>query len=365
MPALLKDSDEIIGGAAVQWKSWIKGIKQSGNEIGVLTFKGATNYIAGTLDFDIVESFDPNYHKGKVRFFYHKFKMLYLMIKRYRPDYLIQTSASSQTFILMIIAKMVGIHFIHRIASDVHVDEQITKLVSNKKDVFFFRLGLKYSDFILAQNRYQYSKLKDKYPKKNIYLTHNPYELDSQETDILPYQERKYIAWIGNFRKIKNLEALLLAAKNLPTIQFKIAGKEHENLDQTTINSLIQLKKLKNVDFVGYLIRDRIKPFLSRAIALLNTSHNEGFPNTFLEAWSLGVPVITTRFVNPDEIINKNNLGKVAVDYSQLSELIQSLYRLNELEYNKLALNCYEHVKKNHNPKILAERLVFYLRSQN
>ena len=31
---LLKESDELIGGAAVQWKSWIKGFRDNGHEFG-------------------------------------------------------------------------------------------------------------------------------------------------------------------------------------------------------------------------------------------------------------------------------------------------------------------------------------------
>ena len=45
MPPLLKDTHEIAGGAAVQWKSWIRGFIDSGHEFGLLTYKGAAEYI--------------------------------------------------------------------------------------------------------------------------------------------------------------------------------------------------------------------------------------------------------------------------------------------------------------------------------
>ena len=109
-----------------------------------------------------------------------------------------------------------------------------------------------------------------------------------------------------------------------------------------TKNVLTELKQTTNVEFVGYLKRGEIKSFLSKSIALLNTSFNEGFSNTFLEAWALGVPVITTQNVNPDEIVNKYNLGKVANGYDQLPDLIKLIIAYDNTEYNKLALHCYE-----------------------
>jgi len=69
------------------------------------------------------------------------------------------------------------------------------------------------------------------------------------------------------------------------------------------------LKELPNVKFSGYIKRADMNNFLSEAYALLNTSHFEGFSNTFLEAWAVGTPVISTIYVNPDNIINEKSLG--------------------------------------------------------
>ena len=44
------------------------------------------------------------------------------------------------------------------------------------------------------------------------------------------------------------------------------------------------------IEFVGH--RERIEPFLSEALCLVNPSESEGLPNAVLEACALGVPVI-------------------------------------------------------------------------
>jgi glycosyltransferase involved in cell wall biosynthesis len=360
LPALLKDSQEIVGGAAVQWKSWIKGFVENGHQFGLLTWKGAIKYIEKKVNIDIVESYDPNYGINKLRIFYYQIPQLYLAVKRYNPDFVIQASATVHTVMLMIVSKMLGIPFIHRIASDAHVDDRIGTLVKDKSVAMLYKLGLKYSDFLFAQNEYQYMKLKLKYPKKNIYIMHNPYEED-EAVDIVPRHDRTYISWIGNFRKIKNLPTLLNTAKRLSHINFKIAGKEL-TADPETIEATANLNKLSNVEFVGYLKREEVKSFLAQSIALLNTSFNEGFSNTFLEAWACGTPVVSTVNVNPDDIVTRFDLGKIADDFDSLPQILQNVVDCKDSQYDKWAYHCRDYVRKYHDPKILAEKFVSYLR---
>jgi hypothetical protein len=58
-----------------------------------------------------------------------------------------------------------------------------------------------------------------------------------------------------------------------------------------------------NVTLHGWLPPDRIGVFYDRATALVCTSPVEGFPNTFLEAWSRGVPTVST--VDPDALVSR------------------------------------------------------------
>ncbi|MBK8944265.1 MAG: glycosyltransferase family 4 protein [Ignavibacteriae bacterium] len=360
LPALLNDSREFVGGAAVQWKSWISGITGAGHRFGLLTWKGANSFVKKKDNLDIVESIDPKRGIKNLRLFYPQFFQLFKAIKSYKPDFVIQSSATAYTGILMLVSKILGIPFIHRIASDVHVDNRLSTLISSK-EIHLYKFGVKYSDIILTQNNYQYKELKKKYPEKNITIIHNPYANDYSDKP-LPRANRQYIAWVGNFRRIKNVMSLADVAEKLDFIDFKIAGVE-SIADKETQEAVKKLKNLKNVEFVGYLTRTELKTFLSKAIAVLNTSFTEGFSNTFLEAWSLGVPVITTKNVNPDELIEKYNLGFVADSYSYLPELVK---KINDLEfnlYNEMSIRCVDYVKTNHDPKFLADKLVEYLKS--
>ena len=63
------------------------------------------------------------------------------------------------------------------------------------------------------------------------------------------------------------------------------------------------------MEYLGYLKKnDNVLALIGSAKALINTSFKEGFPITFIEAWSLNIPVISL-YVDPGDVINKNRLG--------------------------------------------------------
>ena len=63
-----------------------------------------------------------------------------------------------------------------------------------------------------------------------------------------------------------------------------------------------------------------------RAKLFLNTSSIEGFPNTFLQAWIRGVPVVS--FFDPDSLLRRMQLGCVAESLDDMREGIRHLLEI-------------------------------------
>jgi glycosyltransferase involved in cell wall biosynthesis len=69
-----------------------------------------------------------------------------------------------------------------------------------------------------------------------------------------------------------------------------------------------QAQATPNLTLRTGLPRGELFSLYERAVAVVNTSLAEGFPNTFLEGWARGVPSLSLR-VDPDGVILANRLG--------------------------------------------------------
>ena len=359
IPYLVKDSDYPngpVGGAAVDQLALIKALVDEQYKVGILTWKGAKEYIGEETDFDIIYG-ETGKAKNPIKILKNIISSSYA-IKRYNPDYLIY-KVEGNPAIIALISKILKIPFIYRIASDADADNtSIIKKRAGVNEIYKFiqRYALKKAIIVFCQNDYQYRHLKNRFPNKEILIMHDFYDYHADFPKIKKFTERKYIAWIGRFVFDKNLPTLLDIVQSLPHIQFKIAGKKRDDIDSEIEMLLNQLSACANVTFVGYLNRKEIIPFLCDAYALLNTSHVEGFSRTFLEAFTAGTPIVTTKKVDPDNIIAKHNLGVVVNRYDELDNALKLL--LNHNDFDNLSLRCRAYVVENHSPKVLVQKFI-------
>jgi glycosyltransferase involved in cell wall biosynthesis len=358
---LYSNLTEYPGGAAVEWYHWIKGFNENNVRVGVLTLKGTRKYITKELNFDLIESWDISSGIPRLKMFYPLIPSFFKAIKKYNPDYLVLETSRRETIILALISKILSKKFIYRIASDYEVDERIKNYIT-KIYAFLFYFGLRLSDIIFCQNQYQEEMLKRKFPNKKIILLNTPFSL-SVNNRVKEKRERSYIAWIGTFRSVKNIPALLEIVKKLPELKFKVAGGKiiKDFTDNDTENAVIELKKMKNVEFVDYMDYEEIPKFLEGAYTLLNTSKLEGFSNTFLESWAAGTPIVSTKNVNPNNIINKFNVGLITESYNDLPDALMKIVNLPEDEYHNLSQRCINYISEYHDAKTLASKFLSYL----
>ncbi|MBA1331828.1 glycosyl transferase family 1, partial [Candidatus Endoriftia persephone str. Guaymas] len=103
-------------------------------------------------------------------------------------------------------------------------------------------------------------------------------------------------------------EWLFDIAEACPEVSFDVVGTPNEESDYA--NGLMQRgESLINVTMHGRVAEEALPGLFKSASLFCSTSTLEGFPTTFLEAWSYGVPVVTT--FDPDNLVANNRLGSV------------------------------------------------------
>ncbi|MGY6521498.1 MAG: glycosyltransferase family 4 protein [Mongoliitalea sp.] len=341
---LIVEHGKASGGAAVQTLVWMEGLQALGHEVFLVHIEEDTRIIQERYSWiQLVPLYHSERGIKKIRWASYRIPKIYQAIKRVQPDYLYESVPFWGSYILSAICKSLGVKHIIRISNDNLLDERL-KNTASKSHQFFLFLGLQWSDIIFTQNNFQHTKLSERFPRKPIFQLYNPIKITHNY--LAPKKEMKgYIAWVANFRYQKNLQLLFNIASILPNEQFKIAGVPTSHFDPESEEFAARLKALPNVEFLGQVQRSDIFKLYASAKFLLNTSRYEGFSNTFLEAMSTGTPILTSTLVNPDQLIDSNQLGYVYTDEGDIKGFLDSI---SEASYIKLSENCISYVTEKH-----------------
>lgn len=182
---------------------------------------------------------------------------------------------------------------------------------------WMYHYGLKRADAILVQTASQ---------QRALQLNHGLASrvagmlVDIPTTWMTPTSD---VIWVANIKPEKRPQLLLELAQRLPDVRFRMVGAcvpGHVDLfEQITA----QARALPNVIFHGAVPYRDVGSLFDRARVFVNTSELEGFPNTFLQAWVRGMPVVTT--FDPDGLVAAKGLGSTQQTVAGLAYSIRML----------------------------------------
>lgn len=191
--------------------------------------------------------------------------------------------------------------------------------VLNVRERVLYRYGVRHVDQIVVQTSMQ-SQLLQEYLGRDSRVLPMPCADLGESSQLASAPDAMISArvlWVGRLSAEKRPHWVLDIAERCPALEFDVVG--HANrATEFSRTFLDRADGLDNVTLRGVVTHDQIASFYSRASALLCTSEFEGFPNVFLEAWSLGLPVVST--FDPDGLIERHGLGFVRDDVEGLSE---------------------------------------------
>jgi len=231
--------------------------------------------------------------------------------------------------------------------TDKDVDPDYLKMNENVISYWFFRIGLLWVDYVLAQNEKQKIGYLKSY-KKRAEIIRSVVTLPESEAT----EKSEYVLWVGTQRPLKQPELFIDLAKKLPEINFKmIMAPSQKNCKAFSLNSL---SKIPNLEYLGFVPFSSIPTYFKRASLLVNTSKIEGFPNTFLQAWQYGTPVVSVN-VDPDDIIKKYNLGRQSGSFKRLCDDVKVLMEDPKLR-KASGIKAKKYVDNNHSIDVIIPR---------
>lgn len=252
--------------------------------------------------------------------------------------------------------------FVYALASDRQCNPWRTYSHKGWLHNSLYALGLRTAGVVAAQHEAQAQSVR-RYANGKLVLIPNLVRLVAPEVRSIKETDIDVI-WIAQIRPLKQLSVLLDMAEELPHLRFVVVGGFSGTDGRSALEHRMQ--SLGNVSYVGPVDHEGVMRLLVHSKVLANTSRWEGFPNTMLEAWSLGVPVVSLK-VDPGGIISREGLGLVSGTPGQMVLDIVKLVEEHSLNY-ELGKKGQEYVRRAHSTEAVSrafEQIVPAFRARN
>jgi glycosyltransferase involved in cell wall biosynthesis len=219
------------------------------------------------------------------------------------------------------------------------------------RDRWLYKYGLRNVDRIVVQNKHQEAACMENYAR-NAWMISNCYPVPKA----VGGHSRKKILWVSTIRSIKRPELFVELARAMPQFQFAMVGGRDSSDPQLFDAIKADCEDIENIDFAGFVPYSKIDTYFDQAWLVVNTSRSEGFPNTFLQAWSRSAPTVS--LVDCGAYEDGKRLGYVVSTLEEMQSVIKRLMSDPE-EMSKEGNRCRAHYLRHHSPdsviKIYAE----------
>jgi glycosyltransferase involved in cell wall biosynthesis len=287
-------------------------------------------------NISVYKSIPDNY---KSPIYYVKF---WLVLLKTKADLFIQRSAGSTTFATALFCRLFGKKFVYMAASTIDCNGEYVKANGLMGKLFLW--SLKQAALVISQSYDQQKML------KSIYSINSAVIKNSIDIPLPNNSIRKYITWISRTEKYKNPEIFLKLALEIPQEEFVMIAPTSGD-QKYSRNIMKETAEIENLIFIPGTDYPETQKYLKLSKYLVHTSRFEGFPNTFIEAATLGVPIISL-YVNPDNFINIYNCGLYAEGiFNTICDYIRHNPKKDWLTASE---NIYKYAKEKHNLEINA-----------
>ena len=334
-----------VGGVERQTSLMCRWLAARGHKVSLLTWDEGQPDETVIDGVRVIKMCRENAGLPGLRFFTPRWTSLIKAMRRADADVYYQNCAEYITGQVALWCRIRRRGFVYSVASDPDCDPKLPAM-NTLRERLLYRYGLRHANRIIVQTGHQQRMLRNGFRLGSVVLpmpcpgpADNEYRPPRE-----PSSQNCQVLWVGRIARVKRLELLLEVARALPSVTFHVAGMPYAG-DTYSESVLDQARTFQNVKVHGMVPREQMPDLYGSVSILCCTSLYEGFPNTFLEAWSHGLPVVST--VDPDNLIATRGLGCAASDASSLVAAIRRLAESNNL-WREQSANARRYYSENH-----------------
>jgi glycosyltransferase involved in cell wall biosynthesis len=329
---LLSSREDIgrTGGAEVQQVQIASWLAHQGYDVSFVTLDHGQ---PDGIDISGIKVYKAYAQEGGVRglrFLHPRWSGLWAAMTRANADVYYQRGQGNETGQVALWCRLHRRSFVFGAASSADCDPGLSALKSRREKILY-RIGLGLADAIVAQTRTQQHLLQRQRRISSVLVR----SCGPALKNILPSGCRSsrdpssmHVLWVGRISREKRFEWLLDVAMQCPHISFEVVGASNTDSDYSLFLTQ-RAGRMPNVRMHGRVPHSEMAGHYGRCHVLCCTSVYEGFPNTFLEAWALGIPVLST--FDPDDTIASNGLGWMAHNVEEMVACLRQLAQSPEI----------------------------------
>jgi len=322
-----------IGGEQVQQTLLARALAARGHRVSMVTADYGQPEGAQWSGVTVHKAYALGAGLPVIRFVHPRWTGVWSAMKRADADVYYVSCSGAIVGQVVMFCRRFGRKAIFRVASDADCARE-TLLMKYWRDKKLYEYGLRRAH-VLVQSARQQELLARNYGVSS-YLARMLVESSGASR---PFASRDMpVLWVNNIRWLKRPDLFFELAGALPELRFYMAGGGVPGEMDFFERAARDARAHPNLSMLGRVPYHEAQALYGRARVLVNMSDIEGFPNSYLQAWAAGTPVVA--FFDPDGLIAKEGLGYAVSSMEGMRNAVRKL-ATDEREWRAASERCH------------------------
>jgi glycosyltransferase involved in cell wall biosynthesis len=320
LPVLAREyNSNHIGGEEVQQTLLARALVRRGHQVSMVCLDYGQTDGAQWHGVTVYKAYVPTAGVRVLRFIHPRWTGIWSALGRANADIYYTSCAGMHVGLLAAFCGRRKKGQVFRLASNQDVDPALPG-IQFKRDKVLYRYGLKKAHAVLSQHRFQQELL-----MRNFGVRSEVADMlvDPPERELPLAARDVHVLWVNNFRDLKRPDLAIDLASRMPDVRMHMVGGVLPGFERLYQAIQARAQAQHNLCFHGRTPYHDVGDLYDRARVFVNTSDIEGFPNSYLQSWRRGVPVVA--FFDPDGLIQREKLGFIVQSMQEMVDCVRLL----------------------------------------